>query len=1035
MQDIFIKLLNMSINASWVVFAVILLRLLLKKMPKKFNVHLWIIVAIRLVLPFSFESIISLMPSTETVPSDIMMNPMPEINTGIPLVNSVINPIITENFSPDPGDSANPLQIVMYVASVLWIVGVASMLIYALVSYLLVRKKTSETTLIKENIYMGDRIATPFILGVIKPKIYLPSCLDESDMQFVIAHEKAHLSRKDHLWKPLGFLLLTVYWFNPVLWLAYVLLCRDIELACDEKVIDELGVDTKKSYAQALINCSVPRKLISACPVAFGEVGVKSRIKSVLSYKKPAFWLIIIAVITSIVATVCFVTDPESDASEIFGKTYGGELIYSMQSISYASIYMGYCDIADNGRLSVVMPDNIISYGKLMQSDFDHADLLRMLPTEDSGIIIFNDIVKAYETAIPTASGNEQKLVIFVTDDDRIYRVNVVENDIMAIFRLYETELFEDMHEPSLSREVKEAILGHNMDNYYIAKNKNNFDDNTVALAVVSSYGGHEIINADNDTRTVYCTMLYEEYVRDSKLNVLNVTSQSSPVKLVFKEQKDGSYKLKDYVQPNPEMKGMPEDFNEYLFNSEWGVEYDEAAIMKKLRADCHGVATSYFGLFGSYSSDADYILYGISEQNILIHRDNAYGSYYEPYVLGEGVRLRHSDINMSGSIDPEDVDIYDYNLTFGEALSGDKAVKKLKEISDNFADEKHMLDDNDLYLINVIVCFNEESDKKDFLPVTGFVGAVNSEGELINSESRFDIASYTNKTENGKVSNWYTLLVPKGEQFRAVYVIGSIHEAPGPTERVYFDITARERNMTSTENTLNLYQDKIAYDIDNDNVIENCYITAGPTSGIFTFCFAAFHNGELEYFNIFAPSECMDLSFKINDYSDKLQITGWQSESSTSFVYTYDVTVTHSDTYGDNIMLHDMKYWGEQGIESPWADFTQALQQIEYIDELRGRYPYYFDLPTDKGLAVYVWQMSETNYQCTLVEDKNLEHPMKIVLNNEGISIKNMKAIIESYNLPEEDIVIKPYINPASSYLYETDDAYQKTINAQFGR
>ncbi len=1036
MEAVFLKLLNMSINASWLVIAIVLLRFILKKAPKNIRVILWSLVGIRLVCPFSFESVLSLIPSKETVPQNIMMSPSPEIQTGFPSMNTAINPIVSESLAPNPGDSVNPLQVITFIAAVLWLVGIAAMLIYTLVSYLLIRKKTNEAILLKENIYIGDRIATPFIIGVIKPKIYLPSGMNEADTAYVIAHEKAHIKRRDHLWKPLGFLLLTVYWFNPVLWLAYVLLCRDIELACDEKVISNMGTENKKPYAEALINCSVPRRLITACPVAFGETGVKGRIKSVLSYKKPALWLIIIAVLLSIAAAVGFMTDPEGDVTDIYDKTYGGELVYEMASISHTSIYMGYCDISDDGRLSVAIVDHIVDYGKLKESDFDKAEFLRLLPDNDDGIFTFGDIVKAYEVAIPVASGNDQRLVIFVTDDNRIYRANIAEGHIVAAFRLYETELFEDAEEPSLHREELEAILEHNKDNYYIAENRKNWGDNTMTLSVVSSEAGHTIVDADKGTRTIYTTMLYEEYVRDSQWNVLNVASQASPVKLVFKEQKEGQYKLIKYVQPNPEMKGMPDDFVENLFNRPIGSEYDEAAIMKKLRMDCHDKATEYFGLFSSYSSDENYALYGYSDQNILIHRGTAFGSYYDPYVLGESVRLRHSDINMSGSIDPNDVPIYDYNLTFKQALSGDDALKKLKELCTNFDEDKHMLRDNDLYLINIGISYNSESDIKDYLPVAAFLAAVNNNGELVNAESRFNLKSYTNITKNGKASNWYPLLVPNGQDFKAAFVIGNTFEAPGPTEKVYFDITTSERKPVISESSLNLYQDKIAFDIDNDNVVENCYITAGPTSGLFTFCFVAFHNGQLEYFNIFAPQEWLDLSFQVNVYTNKLQIVGLpQTENLTSFVYTYDISITRSEVDGDNISLNNVKYWGEQGIESPWADFTQELQQMEYIDELRGRYPFYFDLPTEDGLAVYVWQMSESNYQCTLVNDKSIEHPMKIVLNFESVSVDIMKHILESYNLSEEDTIIKPYQNPASSYIYDIDDDYQERINALFGR
>ena len=311
MEAVFLKILNMSITASWLVLAVIVSRFLLKKAPKAFTVILWGLVGIRLILPFSFESVLSLVPSAETVPSDIIYSPAPEINSGWAVLNSAVNPIISETLSPNEISSVNPMEVVTLVASLIWIAGAAAMLLYTAISYLRFRGKVRESIPLKENIYLCDGIGTPFILGVLRPRIYLPSNISKADMEYVIAHERAHLKRHDHLWKPLGFLLLSVYWFNPALWIAYILLCRDIELACDEKVIKDKGVEIKKSYSTALVNCSVPRKMIAACPLAFGEGSVKGRIKSVLNYKKPAFWIIIVAVIACIAVAACFLTNPE----------------------------------------------------------------------------------------------------------------------------------------------------------------------------------------------------------------------------------------------------------------------------------------------------------------------------------------------------------------------------------------------------------------------------------------------------------------------------------------------------------------------------------------------------------------------------------------------------------------------------------------------------------------------------------------------------------------------------------------------------
>ena len=310
MSEIFLKIINMSISASYIVLAVLLLRLLLKKAPKWITVVLWGIVAVRLVCPFSIESVLSLIPSAETVSPDIMMDRTPEINTGIPIINQVINPVISGSFTPDPGTSANPLQLWIPTFAVIWIVGMIALLIYTVISYVKVKRKIGTAVLLRENIYQSENVVSPFVLGIIKPKIYLPFNMNEKDMEHVVAHEMAHIRRKDHLWKPLGFLLLTLHWFNPLMWLGYVLLGRDIELACDEKVIKELDHDARADYSQALLTCSVNRRMIAACPLAFGEVGVKDRVKSVLNYKKPAFWIIIAAVVACVVVAVCFLTNP-----------------------------------------------------------------------------------------------------------------------------------------------------------------------------------------------------------------------------------------------------------------------------------------------------------------------------------------------------------------------------------------------------------------------------------------------------------------------------------------------------------------------------------------------------------------------------------------------------------------------------------------------------------------------------------------------------------------------------------------------------
>lgn len=333
MAAVFLKLLNLSISASWLVLAVLVLRLVSKRSPKWMNVLLWGIVALRLVLPFSIESALSLIPSAETVsPAVVQFDPAPTITSGVSVIDNAVNPSLSEHFAAVPTASVNPLYVWAYLAGWVWLIGLGVMLLYALVSYLRLRRRVSVSLCVRENIYLCDAISSPFILGVVKPRIYLPSGLDEVQRQNVLSHERAHLARRDHWWKPLGFALLAVYWFNPVLWLAYTLLCRDIELACDERVIRTMDESAVKTYSTVLLACSMPRKAVITCPLAFGEVGVKERVKNALHYKKPAFWVVAASVAVCVVVAVCFLTNPPTDTDA------AGLVGFHREQVTYADV-------------------------------------------------------------------------------------------------------------------------------------------------------------------------------------------------------------------------------------------------------------------------------------------------------------------------------------------------------------------------------------------------------------------------------------------------------------------------------------------------------------------------------------------------------------------------------------------------------------------------------------------------------------------------------------------------------------------------
>ena len=318
MGDIFLKLLNMSITASWLILAVLGIRLLFRKIPKWITCLLWGVVAIRLIFPFSIESAFSLQLSAEPIRTSTMVEGelipyVPSVDSNIGVVENTVNPLLAEAFAYQETESVAPLQVFIGIAGSVWLSGMVVLLIFALVSMIKLRLRVREAVRYKENIYICDAVKSPFILGIIKPRIYLSSAFNEEEMDYIIAHERAHLKRKDHLWKPFGYLLLCIYWFNPLCWIAYIMLCKDIELACDEKVIKDMSFGDKKEYSRVLLFCATQRHLVMACPLAFGEVGVKERVKTVLNYKKPTFWITIAAIVVCAIVAICFLTNPAKE--------------------------------------------------------------------------------------------------------------------------------------------------------------------------------------------------------------------------------------------------------------------------------------------------------------------------------------------------------------------------------------------------------------------------------------------------------------------------------------------------------------------------------------------------------------------------------------------------------------------------------------------------------------------------------------------------------------------------------------------------
>ena len=317
MDDVFLKLVNLSISASWLILAVLVLRVVLKKAPKWVMPLLWGVVALRLVCPFSIESALSLIPSAETIPSEIVTETREPVLYEQATLDIVTNPTLPPAAEVPVGVSRQQAQVDFNIYSVLWLAGMAALLVHALVSAGKLKRKLATAILLRDNIYESEFVDSPFVFGVVKPNIYLPMHMDEGTAAYVIAHEHAHLARRDHWWKVLGYLVLALHWFNPLVWVAYILFCRDIELACDEKVVRGLDGAARADYSQALLSCAAPKRAVAACPLAFGEGNIKTRVKSALHYKKPAFWVAAAAVLAVVIVAVCFLTNPRSERGSL----------------------------------------------------------------------------------------------------------------------------------------------------------------------------------------------------------------------------------------------------------------------------------------------------------------------------------------------------------------------------------------------------------------------------------------------------------------------------------------------------------------------------------------------------------------------------------------------------------------------------------------------------------------------------------------------------------------------------------------------
>ncbi len=738
MDTVFLKILNMSISSCWIVLVVILLRFVLKKAPKWINCVLWGIAGLRLILPFSLESIFSLIPSPQTLPQEVLGYEGTQLQQ--PAVLDVIsNPIFSESISVDLGQAVDRVQLRMTTMTAVWLFGIAVLLIYTLISYLRLKRKVGTAVKLRDNIYQSENVVSPFVLGLIKPKIYLPFNISTQDMNHVISHEQAHISRKDYLWKPLGFLILTLHWFNPLVWVGYILLCRDIELACDEKVVKELNNEQRADYSEALLTCSVNRKMIAACPLAFGEVGVKNRVKSVLNYKKPAFWIIVIAIIVSIAVAVCFLTNPLN--SSVYNSRYEtSKCLYSYvvsadkETKSNELVF----DITSDGKVYKTFGDGTTEeLGVLKESDYTAEELKAAMKNQDKKLRIGN-IKNAYELSnyifLQKSNGNVY-LVQFFSD-----------SRIMSVFKLNRIDKSNILNGSyKLSKET-----AFNVSLSHIPHLENNRIE-------IKTTGGMHIYHFTGEVLSTGA--LYEEV----KLNKENISSlldgmpewsQNDDLKNLIKNNKEAWFhKTVDDIYGYPYMLLSQKDGTLYMIFADFkNGEPENLRYVYKLE---------YKGNYEAIPSPL--------------------GSFKNPYNIGDSARIKHGDINQ------KDV-VYDYNASITRILTGKEAEEMIKKIASNYEEEKEALESFDLYLARVHIKYNEESTVKDRLPTAIGASAVSSDGQHQFIDPRFNITDNSSVTADGEYYGWFPVLASKTKDTCWISITtGTYQGAPGIISYVCF--------------------------------------------------------------------------------------------------------------------------------------------------------------------------------------------------------------------------------------------------------
>ena len=966
MCEFFVTIVNMSISASWIVLAVLMLRLLLKKAPKWINVLLWGIVAVRLICPFSFESVLSLIPSSQTINPETALN-SPVIDSGVAIIDNAINPIVGEaTISVQPEKDVNLFQFIMPYLAGVWLVGISALLIYTLISFLRLKSKIGTAVLFRDNIYQSEAVVSPFVLGIIKPKIYLPFNMNGQDMDHVIAHEQAHIRRKDHLWKPLGFLILTLHWFNPLVWFGYILLCRDIELACDEKVVKELNAEQKADYSQALLNCSVNRSMIAACPLAFGEVGVKNRVKSVLNYKKPAFWIIIVAIIVSITVAVCFLTNPVN--TSIYNSSYEtGKCLYcyvvsaDKETKSNELIF----DITSDGKVYKTFGDGTTEeLGVLKESDYT---------AEELEAAIKNQVEKLNIGTIKTAY-KLSDYIFLQKSNGTVYLVQFFSDGrIMSVFKLNRIDKSDI---PNGSYKLSKEIYFNGAYSYVPNFENDRIEIKTNGGMHIYHFTGEELstgglyeeikLNKENFSNLLDGSTGWGKYENAGELLKNNKRAwyhsipqdfDGYPYMLLL--QKDGSL----YIAFADLENGTPTRVRyiyelEYEGNIETG--YDSTVGGSEKLAWIYNPLLSYTGHYT--------IAFAFNCEYTYVDATCTGGAFCnledEGQPHGNNIRFeKEKKIYWTPAEDDENpTDKSEVTFT---VYNGDTKMQQhtviFECVSRNYSTgdvyEFYLKDAMEFALVSSeygCLTFVERSPNSD-------IGSADGTSDVIVSttieELKVKYPQFFNVSTDGGLTvyiwqmsknNFQCYLINRSIDTLAdqsfAFEVGAtiaemrtiltsydiaqkdivLHPVNNPLSSYLYEITDEYREKVTelfwstvpygSSSEYSPVIDTATFDIDGDGKEEQCALNTGPTHGIFTFVLSVSENGKLEYYNIYTGL-AGEISFESTTDETKLHLV--PLGKSEPIDYSFSVR-------NGNIVLtangENLAYWGEQGINSAYA-------------------------------------------------------------------------------------------------------------------